>query len=62
MRFRIADFRLGYKLNTEKRKRQFLLCYTEMLFTFLRLRSLLHAKARCDRGRFWPSRPLRCRH
>jgi hypothetical protein len=30
MRFRIADFRSEYKLTVEKRKREFLLCYTEM--------------------------------
>jgi len=31
MRFRIAEFRLGYKLTVEKRKRRFFLCYAEML-------------------------------
>src|SRR5690349_2264035 len=31
-------------------------------FNLSRLRFLSHAKALRDRGRFWPNRPLRCRH
>jgi len=33
MRFRIADFVLGYKLTVETRKRQLLLCYMKMFFS-----------------------------
>jgi hypothetical protein len=63
MRFRIADFSFqDTSLMLKSANENFFSVAQRCQFSSVRLRSLLHAKARCDRGRFWPSRPLRCRH
>ena len=59
-------FGSGYKLNVAKRKREqhIRVLIVNQIYTGItyaaQLRFLSRAKARRDRGRFWPSRPKRC--